>query len=580
MQDKNFEEILPAVDQAAPAEDAEPQVDPLLEELRARLPEGYELVGNMIHRLRSAGRALPLCGPVLVRSQARGADGSGWTLDVVFRAFDGGWQAAVLPMRDLLKAPGRVVADLVDRGLDLRGRPQEVCDLLRAMEVDRVSLAVGVTGWVGEGYDTFILPSGQIITGSTGADAHRVLFTGTPRVAATPVQDDLRAALAERWGRGVVGDLPDDPVLLGLCAAITPVLLPITGSPSFLLHLHGNDGVGRLSRAVAASVWAQSGELHLTWSDPLPRILAEIGAARDSLVLLAGYEPRHHRKLPAIAEALGGIDAAGPGRVVVLSTGTVPLLGGDGKAPAGQDLRNIIDIDTRPWVVDDPERVLAAAAQYAGTFGPALLRASITWGVGNQKTFLDSRGDDIRQSVSGRDDLPLDAETERVALATGAMHEAGNLVMLRMPVAEAKTEVSRLKRVAALCKRLLEGWIGKHRGVLSAPDRALLNHAATQVRDLLRDGALTSLDTPEGTVPLTDIGWYDDHFVYLTGPTIAGIAQAADAGLDRLFDLLEGQDLLKPGGERGYQYKLPSRVPGRPRAYRLSRAILRFAPVG
>jgi|GEM_PF-5884084 len=171
-------------------------------------------------------------------------------------------------------------------------------------------------------------------------------------------------------------------------------------------------------------------------------------------------------------------------------------------------------------------------------------------------------------------------EGERVALVTGAMHGAGNLVMRRMRVAEAKTELSRLKRVAALCKRLLEGWIGKHRGVLSAPDRALLNHAATQVRDLLRDGALTSLDTPEGTVPLTDIGWYDDQFVYLTGPTIAGIAQAADAGLDRLFDLLEGQDLLKPGGERGYQYKLPSRVPGRPRAYRLSRDILRFAPVG
>jgi hypothetical protein len=50
--------------------------------------------------------------------------------------------------------------------------------------------------------------------------------------------------------------------------------------------------------------------------------------------------------------------------------------------------------------------------------------------------------------------------------------------------------------------------------------------------------------------------------------------------LDRLFDLLQVQDLLKPGGERGYQFKLPSRVAGRPRAYRISRDILRFAAVG
>ena len=119
-----------------------------------------------------------------------------------------------------------------------------------------------------------------------------------------------------------------------------------------------------------------------------------------------------------------------------------------------------------------------------------------------------------------------------------------------------------------------------HRGVLSAPDRALLSRAATAIRDLLRNEALVSLDHPDGTVPISETGWFDDSFVYLTAPTMAGIAHAAEADLGRLFDLLQVQDLLKPGGERGFQYKLPSRVPGRPRAYRISRDVLRFAAAG
>jgi len=152
-------------------------------------------------------------------------------------------------------------------------------------------------------------------------------------------------------------------------------------------------------------------------------------------------------------------------------------------------------------------------------------------------------------------------------------HPSGSLL-------HADSQSSRLKRLEALFKQLLQGWVVKHRGVLSAQDRVLLSRAATEIRNLLRDDTLTSLDAQDGAVPLSDIGWYDDHFVYLTGPTVAGIAQAGNASVDRLFDLLQIQDLLKPGGERGYQFKLPSRVPGRPRAYRLSRDILRFSAVG
>ncbi|OSQ57038.1 hypothetical protein MCRY_18470 [Marivita cryptomonadis] len=216
-------------------------------------------------------------------------------------------------------------------------------------------------------------------------------------------------------------------------------------------------------------------------------------------------------------------------------------------------------------------------AQHAGSFGPEFLRASIEWGVGSRGQYLGIRTDDIRDSVAGPDDLPLDTETERVVLACGAMYAAGNLVTLRMKSFLAGPQGPLQTRLQTFCVQLLESWIARHRGVLSAQDRALLSRAATSVRDLLRDEALVSLEEPDGTVPISETGWFDDSFVYLTAPTMAGIAQAAEADPGRLFDLLQVQDLLKPGGERGFQYKMPSRVPGRPRAYRISRDVLRFA---
>jgi hypothetical protein len=546
--------------------------DPVLDTLRARLPEGYALDGLMIYRLLSAGRAQPLCGPVLVRSQARARDGSGWALDIAFRTFDGSWQAVVLPMRDLLKSPARVVADLVDRGFDLRGRPQDVCDLLRGMQVDQIALAVDAMGWVDEAWTTFVTPAGAILTRSDAAADQSVLFTGTPRVTLPPIPDTARAISAEAWGADVVGKSPGDAVTLGLGAAMAPVLMPIIEAPSFLVHLHSNDGAGRLCRAVASSVWAPPGQTPLTWSDPLPRLLTEIRAARDGLVILSGFEPRHLRKLPALAEAMAALDAAGRGRVVILSTGLQPLVGGDGRAPAGQDLRNIIDIDARAWLTPGAEEIMAAAARHAATFGPELTQRLIDWKVGSRDVYMRAHCEEVGDAISGRDDLPLDAQTARVAMACGMMYTALDCAVRRDLVPAQPRDQAK-----GFFVQLAQSWITRHRGVLTTQDRKFISHTATRIRDMLRENTLAPLSPADGIVQASDNGWQDDAYVYLTGQTLADIAQSAGAPLDRLIELLVAQDLLLHGRERGYKFKLPSRVPGRPRAYRLTREILRYA---
>ncbi|MGI3213309.1 DUF927 domain-containing protein [Roseovarius tibetensis] len=564
MSDNTTEPDVPAANEAPPA--SEMETDPVVRDLDARLPSGYDLDGHMIVKLKSAGRSRPLCGPVIVRSHARTATGAGWCAELAFRSVDGTWQSAVVAMRDLLGAPGRVVARLVDRGFDLRGRPKEVCDMLRAMPVDRIGLAVEVTGWVGDGFDTFICPTGEIVTDARAP--REVLFSGRPRVTA-PSSD---RCVEEAWEAALFDAGMSDAMTVGLCAALAPVILPVSGAPSFLLHAHGNETAGRIMRTVAAGLWGPPAQLTLGWRDPLPRILAEIEAARDGLVVLEGYEPRHHRKVPAVTEALAAMEAKG--RVVVLSTGMTPLVPTDGRASSVQDFRHVVDVDTRSWDTERADEIMETAASNSGVFGPGFVRSAINWGIGNQRIFLEIRTDDIRDVLTEKDTVPVDAETDRVCRVIGALHGTG-------AVLEKQKLVPGMKRPKSLCQRLFKEWVARHRGVLSSQDRALLSKAATEIRRLLREDALTPLDTADAVVPLSDVGWHDDHAVYLTVRTMTAVATAGEASLERLIDLLIAQDLLRPGRERGNQFRLPSRVPGRPRAYKIRRPeILRFATAG
>jgi hypothetical protein len=270
-----------------------------------------------------------------------------------------------------------------------------------------------------------------------------------------------------------------------------------------------------------------------------------------------------------VAEALAAMEATG--RVVVLSTGMTPLVPTDGRASSVQDFRHVVDVDTRSWDTERADEIMEVAAGTTGMFGPRFVRSAIDWGVGNKRTFLEIRTDDIRDVLSEQGTVPVDAETDRVCHVIGALHAAG-------AVLEKQKLVPGMKRPTSLCQRLVKEWVARHRGVLSSRDHALLSRAATEIRRLLREDALTPLDTAEGAVLLSDVGWYDDDAVYLTVPTMKTIATAGEASLDRLIDLLLAQDLLVHGRERGNQFRLPSRVPGRPRAYKILRPeILRFA---
>lgn len=545
------------------------ETDPLLDALDARMPDGYDFDGQVIRRVISSGRARSICGPALVRAQARTDTGSGWCAEVLFRSRDGQWQGTVVPMRDLLSAPTRIVSRLVDRGFELLGRPRDVCDFLLAMPVDRIGEAVEVTGWVGDRFDAFVCPSGEVITG-TGA-SREVLFSGQPRVAQTIRAPAGRAGLAGSWAAGVRAWGASEAVMLGLCASFAPVILPVRGDPSFLLHLHGNEAAGRISRSVAAGVWGTPAHLSLAWAEPLDRILEAITMAGDGLVVLAGYESRYQRKVSATVEAMATMDASGRRRVVILSTGQAPIQPLEAWGAEQRDLRTVIDIDARAWDAEAADKIAAAASTGAGVFGPQAVQSAIDWRLGEKGVFLTIRIEDVLEALTGEEVGPIDTETDRISRVFGALHGAG-------AVLELQRLVPGLDRSTAVFRRLFADWVARNRGVMSAPERVLLGRAASAIRDLLREEALTQLDTAEPEVPLNKVGWQDAEAVYLSVATMTSIAAAGGVRTDDLIDLLLSRNLLEHQRERGNQWRLPARVRGRPRAYKIPRAaILRYA---
>jgi hypothetical protein len=569
MPDDDPENAAPAQAGGEPLNLGDDAGDPLLQELHDRMPDGYDFDGELIRRVRTSGRARPICGAALVRTQARTASGSGWCAEILFRSKDGQWHGTVVPIRDLLSAPARVVSTLVDRGYELRGRPRDVCDFLLAMPVDRIGEAVEVTGWVGDRFDAFVCPSGEVITG-TGV-AREILFSGQPRVTAASVASAGRAEAAASWWAGVRARGAAEAVMLGLAASFAPVVLPVRGDPSFLLHLHGNEAAGRISRTVAAGVWGPPAQVSLSWADAPDRILAAIAAAGDGLVVLAGYEQRYHRKISAVAEAMAAMDASGPRRVVILSTGQAPIQPQEARTPGQQDLRAVIDIDARAWDAEAADAIAAAAATGAGVFGPLAVRSAIDWRLGEKGVFLTIRVEDVLKTLTGADVGPIDTETDRISRVFGALHGAA-------AVLELQRLVPGLDRSTALFRRLFADWVARNRGVMSAADRQLLGRAATAIREILQNDVLTPLETVDPVVPFSEVGWQDAEAVYLSVATMTRVAAAGGSSIDRLIDLLLSRKLLQHQAERGNQWRLPSKVVGRPRAYKIPRAaILRYA---
>lgn len=526
-----------------------------------QLPEGYACDRGFICSEAEDGRLTPLCGPIQATARACAADGTGWYLQLGFRSADGRWREAMVRSEDLVLAPTRVARILLGRGFEIRGTPKAVCKLLLQTQPDEIREALIATGWAGAGFNVYVQSDGDVLT-FPAPDRNAPLFVGEPRHRMATL------GRLETWYETVIGLSASAPVAVGACAAIAPAFLSYTGSPSFLLHLSRNDTAGAVCRAVANSVWGPPGGLEVSWHQPEKVILEEISRARDGLAILTGFERHHMRKAMAVSEALEAVDAAPgtPARVVVLSIGQ-PMADDTTKAKAPR--HNLIELDASAWTVPDTGEVLHATASACGTFGPAAVQALMNYHHGNRGNLHNSLtipGENLLNIVQRTREL-ASAEAQHAAMALGMLSGAGQFMARHKPSFPSPDKT--------LFEGLMRDWKTRNGGGLSEEDQALLEAVATSIRDQYPE----FLSLLQDDILRADVaGWSDPEFIYLSARGMADLAETLRQPVDRITVLLLQQGLLRPGKERGYMYRMGSRIPGRPRSYRISMDLLRFAP--
>lgn len=526
------------------------------------LPRGYLLEGDMICFRGNQEDLSPVCGPLRLVLRARSVSGDDWTCLFRFMAMDGAWRDCQVAQADLSLSLGAVLARLEDQGFAVRDK-RRTSELMRALHSNDLRWSTRETGWTGSDFTQYVTPAG-VALGKPGA-AGLSVFTGSP-----PSGCGTRETL-DTWRETVPGRNPSAAALIGACAAIAPITLARLANPSFILHLHGNDGAGRIARDVASSVWGTPGSLQLSWKDPVRRISAAIAQARDGLVILSGYDNAQAHKLAGIAEAMAAHDATAS-RVVVLSTGRSAIIGGAKPLPSQSVGVVIVDLDAAGWDAADDGAISRAAGQAYGRFGPSVVEAFIDWR-GKQSPFLSIRCDEL-----------LDTLVERRELADEAMRDAAHALGALFGAA----------RMAASCKlwdpgdlksaftALLQDWAAQADGRLSAQDRAMIALVADGIAELLESADLSPINGGESSVA----GWFDDHWFYLTKEGFRQIADSSEGArtvilrivVEKALQTLHAEALLHPGNEaRSLQFRVRTPDGARARVYRITRDIMRYA---
>ena len=571
------------------ADEASPEVAAFFEALLRRMPAGYvynERFNAIVDR-----EGCPICGPLRVVSFPRRLDGSGYATAVEFVARDGRLQKATIAQADLTR--DAFLSRLIDLGLARYSSAVFVAQYIMAWEGIGYSWRADRAGWFQdpEGGLSFVRADGIVHHGHPHAAAP-VVLTGSLPAGRQAV------GTLEGWQHEVATTAAGNHALIfAICAALGGPLLRLAGIETVGVNLFGPSATGK-SLLLRLAISAAGDPASLTpWSAAETGLHRQSTEAQDGLLAFDALPRDPGAKLLKAVLALG--DDGGAGRVdasrdpdgsrrfrrIVLSTSELPisaLLQRKKKSPPSALALRMIDIPAtqgRHGLLDDlhghPDGLTFARALEAAMrrHHGHLLPAFLDHLVAN----LDQVTTDLLEALPGlarefAAALPatfqdpaspgptLHLVAERFALISQAGEMAIALGLLPWPSGTAREAAHHMARLA------------RH------PDQGTDTGATfhlQSLRDYIHRHADRIIDLePHCPAEMRDdaLGWRDEDHVYLRSD------EARDAFEDphSFFETLSDCGALKPGGEaRSRQYKLPAtKVPGRPRVYRLDRKVI------
>lgn len=521
-----------------------------------------------------------ICTPLRVDAVFSDQHGKGWGKLVQVQARDGRWHEIPVLNADLQGRPTDVIATLVDHGLELAGDKKSkdrLISLLKAWRPELVLQSVNCSGWVGEGYKSFVL--GKTIIGDPGA---------LPLIADSSIGNGLvTCGSLESWKQDVGTKCSGNALmLLAVSLAFSSPLLSPLGMAGGGLHFRGASSSGKTTLLnLAASVWG-SHRLVTQWR-ATSNGLEAIAAARNDMLLpvdeIAEISGRDlHGAIYMLANGTGkarmtksvALAEQTRWRLALISSGEISVeqkLKEDRlDSMAGHEVRLIdIEADSRTYGAFDALNGAASAADFAGSLQQAMRASHGT--VGHEF---------VRQLIAS------DIMNTRKAFEANVRHHADEWLSKLPSASDGQTSrvARRLATIGLSGEHAtsfgLTGWTAND--ALNAAREAFLDWydrryggkheaAANYVKDLkeflaANENALVKIGSTTGSGD--PIGWCDPTRVYLSSTTWEKIFKGQD-GSPAAKALME-MHMLQPGDGARWMRKAPRWIPGRPRVYTIN----------
>ncbi len=562
------------------------------------LPHNYQMSSaGIAYRSSSQQRAIPFCTPFRVKALLEASKSKHWFRVVELLNPKGELVECVIAEGLLTGRPREAIATLSNHGLQVHNEYQirTILEMIRNWHVPREAhrTLVEKVGWLPD-RDAFILTSGRVLTRKGAPSEYQYGGSQIGKEIGSLAQwRDHVAALA-------VGNAN---LLFGISLGLSTPLLEFTELDTSIYHFFGKTSKGKTRvLRTALTVWPKIGKKEKTWAGTINGLEAEIAKSHSILMgldeLRGDATPDLHAVIYRFANGTskakgkkeGGAQDREDWCTAVISNGEASftdVLSKIGGMPTGGQGVRMLDIPTtgQYGVFDNlhgeetsddfVDRLDRAIRKSWGAAGAAFVERLIAL---DMDILEDDLVGDMRRYEKALqehlDVVPGDERTTEVrrvlrsfALVATAGEWASSWGLTRW---EPGTAYAAVQTVA---KRWLHG-------------RGRLPFEQTEILKKMRDHLA---ENEQGFVELTASedrlghgaqgpGFRDETFFYLLPGAIAHLARKFGAkGNKEVLDALTEGGFLERGGEgKSLQCRLPSLVPGRPRAYRLRRTLLNF----
>lgn len=564
----------------------------LYADLHKALPPGYALHRKgIVLTFGSGQKDTPICSPFRVRALVKLPATGDWSTVVELIDPAGDLAEVIIPGGKLTGKPRDAIALLSDRGLMVYDdfHIPTILRIIRNWDVrnDEKYHLVDRVGWVPE-KDAFILPNGQVILQPGSKSKYRFSSTsGRKNLGSLDIWRDQVSSLSSG----------NPNLIFAIALGFSSALMPFTELNTVIFHFFGKTSKGktRLLRT-GLSVWHRIDSDEKTWDGTANGLEGEIAASHSILMGLDELRGDATPDLPMIIYkfANGSSKSRGKGEggsrprtnwsTAVISTGEYSfahIVKALGTIPTGGQEVRMLDIPAEGTygVFDDLHgsetseaflgRLDLAVRKSSGQAGAAFAERIVGLGTdalqNNLVADLQTHVQAIQQSLGV---VPGDPETsaiQRVIKSFALVATAG----------EWATEWG------------ITGWDNgtAAKAVNIIAQRWLDNRNRTpedQVKEIENFREYFS-ENISGFVKISDartdavsdlLGYVDENFIYILQGTVSKIDEKIGKGSSILNALVSGGYLDKGGENKSLQFRLPSIVPGRPRAYRIRRSVL------